>query len=87
VFGDRGIKRAIGITSFLALFFNSSNISIPSFYLAMITHPWILVLCFFGRFQFSDIATNKVPIENLYEPGGNFSVLIVCMDVITQKEI
>jgi len=33
VFGERGIERANGITSFLALFFRSSNISIPSFYL------------------------------------------------------
>lgn len=33
MFGERGIERANGITSFLVLFFSSSNISIPSFYL------------------------------------------------------
>lgn len=30
VFGDRGIKRAIGVISLLTLFLSSSNISIPS---------------------------------------------------------
>jgi len=37
VFGDKGIRRAIGIISFLVLFLSSLKILIPSFY-------WLLII-------------------------------------------
>jgi hypothetical protein len=49
VLGDRGINRAIGIISFLTLFFKSSNISIPSFYLAIDTLSLDIFLSFLER--------------------------------------
>jgi hypothetical protein len=49
VFGERGIERANGITSFLALFFKSSNILIPSFYLAIDTAYLDISLIFFRK--------------------------------------
>ncbi|WP_229390828.1 hypothetical protein [Methanosarcina sp. DH2] len=49
VFGESGIVRARGITISLALFFKSSNISIPSFYLAIVTAPLDISLIFFRK--------------------------------------
>jgi hypothetical protein len=75
VFGDRGIKRAMGIISFLALFFKSSNISIPSFYLAIDTSSLDISLIFFGKI--SGFRHLSLQLRDLYEFEGRFSDRIV----------
>jgi hypothetical protein len=68
VFGDRGINRAMGIISFLTLFFKSSNISIPSCYLLFILYGYILALSFLRN-------THKLRYRVSYQLISPFKVL------------
>lgn len=100
VFGERGIKRASGVTRSLALFFKSSNISIPSFYLVILSfiwllmlslllHLWILFLSFPGRYLDSRVLS-LIKISFYIFKGllfGRLFCQIVCRDGILQKEV